>query len=120
MKEKTKEELLDELNSSSLQELLELIYIYANAPEERRFVKEFILENFGEKQSYKYSKSIQNIPNCFDEKTKSKIDSARVCAREIIDHIDFDGINSLENIKDIVSLQIKITEAFSKGAQKRK
>ena len=112
MNEKIKKEFLEELENSSFEELLGLLCFYVNAHEEREFVNKFILKNFKEKPFREYLKSLKDIPGSFDDREKADIDAVRVCAREIIDHIDFDMIFSLADIKDIVSTQIKITESF--------
>ena len=107
MTEKTQKDLLEELESSTLTEILDLLICYKNAPAERTFVKEFILNNFGEKPHRKYLKSLKNMPKSYSADTIKKIEHARTVARDIIEHMDFESINNLNNIKAIISQEMR-------------
>jgi hypothetical protein len=113
MTEKVQKDLLNELENSSLKEIFEMHTCYHNSPEERKYIEDFLTKNYDEKPMVKYKKSLKIIPEKFSDEHKAKIDSARVCAREIIDHFDFEMINNLNDIKYVVDTQIKITESFS-------
>jgi hypothetical protein len=51
MTEKVKKDLLEELENSTFEEILDLLVCYFNSPEERKFVKDYLLKNFEKKKN---------------------------------------------------------------------
>lgn len=92
--------------------LEKLIFLVLNYREEYR-IRDFLInsmgKNFKEKPFIQCERSLKNLPDHLGEEQKANIEAARVCAREIIDHLNFENIYNLEQIEEIVSAQIEIT-----------
>lgn len=99
------------MESSELSKLLDLM----DDPGQREEAKRIILENFDEKISVKYNRSLKHLEKEFSSKMlKDDAKAARICAFNIIEEFgDFDPINNINQIKLIVETQIKLTEGLS-------
>lgn len=107
MTAKVEKDLLDELENSSLKEIFEMHTCYHNSPEERKYIEDFLIKILDYRPLQKYLKSLKNIPEDYSEGIRKKIKHARTVARDIVEHIDFESINNLEDIKKIISQEMK-------------
>lgn len=107
MTEKTQKDLLEELENSTITEILELHTYYHNAREERKYIEEYLIRILDYRPLQKYLKSLKNIPEDYIEDLRSKIEHARTVARDIVEHMEFENINSLKDIEKIIALEMK-------------
>lgn len=111
MNEKEKKEFFHELSSMELADQLKR---YADHPEERPYIEEFLMQTYCKKPYIQYEESLKYMPWASEE-TINKVKNARTYAVSIISNLlNFDDINSLSDIRTTVEHELEAAEGFAR------
>lgn len=98
----------------SLEELMEIAISTTTHKSLKEEIKMFICENFEHTTEFKFLQAIKKIEESnYREEVKAHVINVKICARDIIQALDFEHIGYLPEMKKIILQKIEAAKIMS-------